>query len=205
MAQRYSSVTSTLSVLFASSVRGSSWSAGSDSHFAARPDQQLTCKHYALICRESFCDDHIVTLTLAQIDWAQFGTIVRLDHIDKRPLLADLCGLIGNQDGCLFRRQDELYVHELSRPEMVVRVVDGGPQVDCAAAVLHRVVKEFNSANSRCTFLVRRKPNQRLQTTACHLLLDFGKIALRDGEVRIDWVQPLNGKQGACVRLHHVA
>src|SRR5260370_29075923 len=156
MVRRDSSVTSTVSVVFAGFIRGSSWSAGSDSHFAAGPNQHLTCKHHPLVRGESFGHNHVIALTLAQLDRAEFGAIVRFDHIDKRPLLANLCGLVGNQYGCLLRRQDKLYIHELSGPEMAVRVADGGSQVDGAAAVLHRVVKEFNPSDSGYTLLVRR-------------------------------------------------
>ena len=74
-----------------------------DPHLAARSNQHLPGEHHTFVGSDAFRHDDLIALTLSQLDGPKFGGVVRLHHVNERPLLADLRGLIGNQHGCFFR------------------------------------------------------------------------------------------------------
>src|SRR6266481_89323 len=96
MVLKGSSVTSALRVLFTGATRRRCWSGGSYAHFATRTNQQLACEYDALIGGDAFSHHNSVALALAQFYGAKLSCIVRFHYIDIRPLLADLCRLIGD-------------------------------------------------------------------------------------------------------------
>src|SRR5258708_1811486 len=87
----------------------------------------------------------------------------------------------------------------------MVGVWQGGSQIDRSCSVLHCVVQELDFAGPCSSLRVRWQPNHSLQSSARHLFLDFWKIPLRNGEVRVDRIQVLNQKKGCAVRLHNVS
>ena len=93
---------------------------------------------------DSFSDDNLIALPLPEFHRAKFGSVVRLHHVNERPLLADLRGLIRNQHGSLFRGQNELHIHKLARPEMMVGVAQwwrAGSPCRCRSARRYRGIR----------------------------------------------------------------
>jgi len=106
-------------------------------HFAARSDQHLAGEHNALVCVHSFLYHYVIALALPQFHRAEVSRIVGFHHVDERPFLTNLCGLIRDQHSRLFCIQNEFYVHELTGPEVTVGIAYCGAQINCATAVLH--------------------------------------------------------------------
>jgi hypothetical protein len=97
----------------------------------------LAGEHNALVCVHSFRYNYVIALALPQFHGAEVSCIVGFHHVDERPFLTNLCGLIGDQHSRLFRIQNEFYVYELPGPEVTVGIADCGAQINGATAVLH--------------------------------------------------------------------
>ncbi len=174
-------------------------------HFAPRTNQHLPGEHHLFVCGDALRHHHLIALALAELDRPEFCGGVRFDHVNEGPFLADLRCLIRNQNRCFFRGQHELDIHELTRPEMAIGIVQRGAQVNRAAAVLHGVIQKLDPAISACVRGIGGKSNHRCERATRHLSLNFRQIALGNRKVGIDGIEPLNGQQGSGVGLHHVA
>ena len=166
---------------------------------------QLASHHDAFAIGQALGDDDIVSLPLAQGHLAEIGGVIRFDDVDKRTLLADLRGLVGNQHGSLGGVQDQPHVHELARPKMAIGVGDGGAQTHGAGAVLHGIIEESEFAGAAAIFRVRGNAHQNLEASSIHLAADFGQVAFGDREVGVDRIESLNQKQRSGIGLHDVA
>ncbi|MDB5635086.1 MAG: hypothetical protein JWR49_3941, partial [Tardiphaga sp.] len=70
-------------------------------------------------------------------------------------------------------------------------ILYGGPELDRAAGVLHRVVEERQVSGAPFDGF-RRKLYQRRERPPGHVLPHGGEVALVHGEINVDRVQPLN-------------
>src|ERR1700722_8623427 len=166
--------------------------AGNNLHLQTRNNCKMARQHNVLAGSQSAGHHDVATLTLSQRHDPQLGGLVRLHHVDERPLLADLRRLSRNQDRTFFGGQNEPDVYKLPGPEMAVGIRNCGAQVNSARSVLYRVVEERHFAHAGTVRAVGGKPNLSLQISAHHLFLDVRKIAFSDREIGVDWIEPLD-------------
>jgi hypothetical protein len=175
----------------------------SDADFTAGRDRQLTRHHDLLAARHTRRHHHVVALALTERDRPELDGLIRLDDVDERPLLTDLRRLTRDQHRRR-RGENQLDVDELTRPEMAIGVPNRRAKVDRAGPGLHGVVQERHRAHARTRVGVRRQSHPRLKCAAGHLCLHLREVALGDGEVRVDGIDPLDHQQRRRVRLHDV-
>ena len=71
-------------------------SRGIHADLTPRPNQHLAGEHDAFVGGDSLGHNHVIALALPQPHGPEFNCIVGFQHVDERPLLTDLCGLIRN-------------------------------------------------------------------------------------------------------------
>src|SRR4029077_7771791 len=131
-------------------------------HYRAGNDRQVSRQHHVLAGNQSVCHHHIAALSLPQRDDPQFGGLVRFYDVNERTLLADLGRLAGNHHRTLIGGQDKPDVHELSGPEMVIRIWNRRPQVDSPSRILYGIVEERHLARTDTFIAVGRKSDARI-------------------------------------------
>src|SRR5262245_11066160 len=90
--------------------------------------------------------------------------------------------------------QDQTDVHEAAWPETMARVGNRCAQANSSSRILDCIAEKGQLTDHRRVRFVWQT-NFGSKFIRPHLLLNFRQTVLRDSEVRIDWVQPLDYQQ----------
>ncbi len=96
------------------------------------------------------------------------------------------------------RIQDETNVNETSRPELMSNIWNRRAKGYLAGRILDRIVEERELTDDRFSARLG-KTNLGSERALAHLLLHCSQTVLRDREVSVDRIQPLNHQQRIAV------
>src|SRR5579872_2866720 len=114
------SLPSSGSSLLTGAWRCACWRVGHNAHGRAGMHRQLASDDNLLAIRNAFGHDDVVALPLPERNLAKIRSVVLLNHVNERTLLADLRRLVRNQHSALRRRQNQPYIDELAGPKVPI-------------------------------------------------------------------------------------